>query len=206
MGEAKPKQFIDLGGKPIICWTVQRFREYNPSLKITVVVHVEYKSLCREIFEKEEIGSEINFVDGGDTRFQSVKNGLNSLDNELGIVAVHDSVRPFVSINTIEACFETARIKGNAVPVIPVFESMRMVVGAGTEIVDRSAFRIVQTPQCFEKSLIVDAYKQEFRNAFTDDASVVEFLNVPINLVDGNRDNIKITTKADFRIACGLIS
>jgi 2-C-methyl-D-erythritol 4-phosphate cytidylyltransferase len=205
MGAALPKQFLELAGVPIICRTVNRFLEYNNSLHITIVIHPEYVDLCKDLLDKAGIDHPIGLVEGGKNRFDSVKAGLDSLPEGDGIVAIHDSVRPFVSFDTIDLCFHTARAKGNAVPAISMFESLRIVEKETSRIVDRDVFRVVQTPQCFDKSLIQDAYQQAFDPSFTDDASVAEKMNTVINLVEGNRENIKITVKGDLQIAQGLV-
>lgn len=205
MGAALPKQFLVLAGTPIICRTVNRFLEYNEDLAITIVVHPEYVKLCEELLNRAGIEHPVHLVKGGQNRFESVKAGLSSLPEGNGIIAIHDSVRPFVSLDTIDLCFRTAREKGNAIPVLPVFESLRMLDGDASRVVDREAYRVVQTPQCFEQSLIQKAYQQEYNSSFTDDASVVEKMNVAVNLVEGNRENIKITVSEDLHLAMGLI-
>lgn len=205
MGSAQPKQFLELGGKPILCRTIERFQSYNPELRMIVVMNPNYLEFCEELFDRYLDCEPPLLVEGGADRFHSVRNGLDAIKETMGIVGIHDAVRPFVSQDTIEACYETARARGNAIPVVRVFESLRQVNGDGSKVIDREEFRIVQTPQCFELSMIKDAYAQGEGN-FTDDASVVEACNIPINLVEGNRENIKITTPADLKIAEGLVT
>jgi 2-C-methyl-D-erythritol 4-phosphate cytidylyltransferase len=152
-----------------------------------------WKSLC----EKHKFDLKHKIAFGGETRFDSVKNGLEQISSE-GIVFIHDGVRPLVSEKTIENCFETALEKGNALPVIPVSESIRMVEASGNCSVDRSKYFLVQTPQTFKVQLIKKAYQQANSNTFTDDASVLESFGEAIYLVDGNRENIKITFPEDL--------
>ncbi len=204
MGGALPKQFMELNGMPIILRTIQRFNSFDAKLNIVVVIHPQYIDLFEELcsFYKSPFSGQV--VAGGKTRFESVKKGIEALPANAHIVGVHDAVRPFVSEEVIERCFRKARSKGNAVPVVPVVDSIREIEPGGSKIVDRAALRLIQTPQCFEYSLLRDAYLQEDQAAFTDDASVVEELGIKINLVDGNRLNFKITTPEDFELACAI--
>jgi 2-C-methyl-D-erythritol 4-phosphate cytidylyltransferase len=142
-----------------------------------------------------EIGYQLAL--GGETRFHSVKNGLKLIPDD-GIVFIHDAVRPLVSVETITNCYQTALNKGNAIPVIAVAESIRKVKGNNNKAVDRSRYFLVQTPQTFQTNLIKKAYRQEYSPFFTDDASVLEAAGEKINLVDGNRENIKITFPEDL--------
>jgi 2-C-methyl-D-erythritol 4-phosphate cytidylyltransferase len=142
---------------------------------------------------------QIKIVGGGATRFQSVKNGLTLIEYLSAVVAIHDAARPYVSIETIERCYKTAEQLGNAVPVIQVNESLRQVNGNINKAVNRNQFKIVQTPQCFKAELLQKAFLQTESDLFTDDASVVESYGISINLVEGNPENIKITTPADLK-------
>lgn len=201
MGTPLPKQFIEIGKKPILMRTIKRFSTARPDLKIIVSLHRDYfdhwESLCKD--HRFEIPHQI--VAGGANRFASVQAGLEHISESKGVVAIHDAVRPFVSVDTIKKCFESARSNGNAVPVIPVAESLRQLDGEKNKSVSRSNFRLVQTPQCFDISVIKEAYRQEFSEKFTDDASVLESTGQRINLVEGNRENIKITTATDLQFA-----
>lgn len=204
MGSEVPKQFLELLGKPVLMHTIERFAAYDSALKITLVLpeaQFEYwKGLC----SNHRFSIPHQLVAGGNTRFQSVKNGLNSLPRE-GLVFIHDGVRPLVSPVTIANCEKVAREQGNALPVTPVIESIRQLNGGQSSHADRSAFRLVQTPQTFQLSLIKKAFEQEESPLFTDDASVCEAMGITINLVDGNPENIKITQPQDLKIASCLL-
>lgn len=206
MGTALPKQYLEVGGRPILMRTIDRFLEFNSSFEFRLVLHQSAQELWAELCDKHKFEFSGSVVVGGDERFYSVKNGLDSIDSEFGIVGIHDAVRPFVGLETIERCFDTARKMGNAIPVVPVEQSMRHVDYHGSTSVNRDEYRMVQTPQCFEINPLRDAYKQEYSPLFTDDASVVQGIGVSINLVDGNRQNIKITTKEDLFLANAIIS
>jgi 2-C-methyl-D-erythritol 4-phosphate cytidylyltransferase len=149
---------------------------------------------------------EYTLADGGETRFHSVQHGLALIPNDAeGVVAVHDGVRPFPAIDVIRRCYETARISKAVIPVIPVVETVRHLHDGSSETVPRSDYRLVQTPQCFDVQLFMAANRQPYNDGFTDDASVVEAYGHAITLVDGNRENIKITTPYDLIIAKALL-
>lgn len=205
MGTALPKQFLEIAGRPILMHTIDRFLEFNKDFEFRIVLHQSARELWADLCEKHKFSFNGSVVIGGAERFHSVQNGLASIDAELGIVAVHDAVRPFVSIETIDNSFGKARKSGNAIPVVPVQQSMRRVDHHGSTTVNRDEYKLVQTPQCFEINTLRDAYKQDFSPSFTDDASVVQALGVVINLVHGNRQNIKITTKEDLQLANAMI-
>ena len=200
MGTELPKQFLELNGKPILVHTIERFHNFNNQLNIIVVMNEEYIDYWGDLCRTIGLSIPHQVVKGGKERFFSVLHGLNKIPDSEGIVGVHDAVRPLVSKRTFVTCYESARINGTAVPVLPVNDSLRFVADGKNEIVDRSKFRLVQTPQCFEISLLKKAFQQGYNPSFTDDASVVESLGVAINLVEGNRENIKITTPEDLRI------
>jgi len=205
MGGAVPKQFLDLAGKPVIFHTIQRFIDYREDIEIVIVMHPEYMDFWTELCGMCHFGREVNLVSGGAERFYSVKCGLDALSNQFGIVAVHDAVRPLASVGTIERCFNAAGEFGSAIPIVPVIDSLRVINDLDNHPVDRSRFRLVQTPQCFEMSLLREAYNQTYRPLFTDDASVVEALGHKMHLVQGNRENIKLTTPADMEIARAIL-
>ncbi len=213
MGADLPKQFIPLDGKPVLMYTLEAFNDWDESAEIILVLpkeHQDYwKTLCKEI------GCTITheIVDGGETRFHSVMNALAYLSDEIGIscdrkkkawIAVHDGVRPFPSADVIDNCFKSAEQEGNAIPVIPIIDSIRVVTEDGNRPVDRSDYYAVQTPQVFHSDILMGAYKQQYNPLFTDDASVVEAMGESIHLVPGNRENIKITTPFDLLIAKAL--
>ncbi len=200
MGAGIPKQFLDLAGKPVLMRTIERFVAYDNSLKIIVVLpHTEFErwnNLCtRHCFRQK-----YTLVEGGASRFLSVKNGLSGLPGE-GLVFIHDGVRPLVSLQTIANCEKVAMEKGNALPVMPLSESLRQVEDDSNKSAERSKFRLVQTPQTFRVGLIKKAYDSVKDESFTDDASVLEACGGTINLVGGNAENIKITRPLDLIIA-----
>lgn len=199
-----PKQFLLLNEKPVLMHTIERFHNYDNAMKIIVVLPEAQFSLWENLCREYKFSIRHQLVAGGSVRFESVKNGMMKIDND-GIVAIHDGVRPLVSFETIGRCFEVARLKGNAIPVMPVIESLRMIDGENSNAVDRSSFVTIQTPQVFSVSEIKAAYNQPFSEAFTDDASVLEAAGSAINLVQGNIENIKITHPADLIFAGMLL-
>jgi 2-C-methyl-D-erythritol 4-phosphate cytidylyltransferase len=205
MKSDRPKQFIDIKGEPIIVKTIRAFLEYNPNIHIIVSVHKNYKSHLEGLLEKYQLSEkDIRITFGGDTRFASVKNGLALIDDGNGIVGIHDAARPFVSKQTIANCYETAAQKGNAIPCISVSESMRKISNNINHSVNRNEYKIIQTPQCFTVSKIQKAFEQDYTPSFTDDATVLEATGERINLVEGNEENIKITSPHDLLIAQAL--
>jgi 2-C-methyl-D-erythritol 4-phosphate cytidylyltransferase len=201
-----PKQFIELQGAPIIIHSLKRFINYNLNIQIIICVHKNYKSHLENIIQKFNLETKnIQIVFGGDTRFQSVKNGLNLIQDLDAVVGIHDSARPFVSLKTIQNCFETAAIKGNAIPCISINESLRKISNNINSSINRNEYKIIQTPQCFLVSKIKKAFEQEYNFVFTDDATVLETIGEKIVLVEGNEENIKITSPHDLLIAKALI-
>ena len=192
-----PKQFILLAGQPILMHTIRQFYNYNPAIETVVVLPEKEKQHWQEQCEKLQFNISHKVVSGGATRFQSVKNGLVAVERN-GVVAVHDGVRPFVPQNVIAEAFKIAREKGNAVVSVPLKDSIRQVTETGNQAVDRSQFRLIQTPQCFTHELLQNAYALPEESTFTDDASVVEKLGEKINLTEGSYENIKITTPEDL--------
>ena len=208
MGQNIPKQFLELAGKPILMHTIEKFYNTFPELKIILALPENQFDFWEELCYKygfTKIPHQI--VAGGKTRFDSVKNAL-ALVKENGIVAIHDGVRPLVSATTIINCFKQAEQTGTAVPVVDVVDSLRFVSKQDNtnKAVARSCYKSVQTPQCFTSEIILKAYQQAFDETFTDDASVVEKLGYQINLVEGNIENIKITTMIDIALAETLLS
>lgn len=211
MGSDIPKQFLPIDGKPVLMRTIERFRAYSPTLQIILVLPKAQQDYWRQLCQEHAFplpmegagGGSYQLADGGETRFHSVQNGLALIpDDAEGVVGVHDGVRPFPSIDVIRSCYETARTQKAVIPVIPVVETLRHVT-EGTK--PRGEYRLVQTPQCFDIQLLKAANRQPYNEGFTDDASVVESYGHPITLVDGNRENIKITTPYDLAIAQCLI-
>ncbi len=212
MGGSLPKQFIPLEGKPVLMHTLETFHRWDATARIVLVLPADQQSywamLCREI------GCRVphTVATGGETRFHSVLNGLRMVRSLPGfsesdaLVAVHDGVRPFVSPSVIEACFGEAEKTGAAIPALPMVESLREKLDDGSSRpVDRSRFVSVQTPQVFRATLLRDAYDQPYTPFFTDDASVVEAAGHPVSLVEGNRENIKLTTPVDLEMARAIL-
>ena len=200
MNNSIPKQFIEINERPVLMHTFEAFFNFDPKLKFILVLPKDQITLWNLLCEKHRFKTDYKIAFGGETRFDSVKNGLN-LISEDGIVFIHDGVRPLVSAKTLQNCFETAAEKGNALPVIPVSESVRFAGEKGNQPVDRSKYFLVQTPQTFQTKLIQQAYQQAKSTLFTDDATVLESMGETIHLVEGNRENIKITYPEDLVFA-----
>ena len=200
MGSELPKQFIELYGKPILMHTIQLFSDFDPGCELILVLPQAQLEVWAGLCLKHSFSLPHQIVAGGDTRFYSVMNGLKLIQDE-GIVFIHDGVRPLVSRGTLERCLETAQKSGNAIPVLPVNESLRKTDGARNISVDRSLYFSVQTPQTFRSNVILKSYQQHYDPGYTDDASVVEKAGFSINMVKGNHENIKITTPTDLIIA-----
>ena len=206
MGSDIPKQFLPIGGKPVLMRTLERFREYSKDIHIILVLPEAQQAYWHELCQEYHFDVEYTLANGGQTRFHSVQNGLAKVpDDAIGVVGVHDGVRPFPSIEVIRNCYTTAREKKAVIPVIPVVETVRHLEGEQSKTVPRDAYRLVQTPQTFDIQLLKAANRQPYNDGFTDDASVVEAFGYNITLVEGNRENIKITTPYDLKIAEVLI-
>ena len=196
MGSFIPKQFLPLGGKPVLMRTIETFHSYSEQLKIIVALPHDHQAYWNRLCDEYQFEVKHQLVDGGETRFHSVRNALSLIgNNERGCIAVHDGVRPFVSRETIERCFVKARESGAAIPVVPVIETLRHVDG---RTMPRSDYRLVQTPQVFDIKMLKRAYKVDYSDIFTDDSTVVEYAGIRVMTVEGNRENIKITTPLDI--------
>ena len=205
MGGDIPKQFLPIGGKPVLMRTLERFHEYSKDLQIILVLPKVQQDYWKELCKHYNFTLDYQLANGGETRFHSVQNGLALVPNDAeGVVGVHDGVRPFVSIEVIKNCYETARAKQAVIPVTPVVETLRHIPTQKNVL--RSDFCLVQTPQCFDILLLKAANKQPYSESFTDDASVVEAYGHDVEMVDGNRENIKITTPFDLIMAKALLS
>lgn len=212
MGGDIPKQFLPIGGRPILMRTLERFREYSSTLQIILVLPKDQQDYWLQLCKEYDFKVDYQMTDGGETRFHSVQHGLALIpDDAEGVVGVHDGVRPFPSIEVIRNCYETAREKKAVIPAIPVVETVRKLASIGTigtipsQTVPRNDYRLVQTPQTFDIQLLKAANRQPYNDNFTDDASVVEAYGQEITLVEGNRENIKITTPYDIVVAEALI-
>lgn len=204
MNSVLPKQFIELKGKPVLMHTIERFTEAIPDINIVMVLSAAYKADWEALCKIHNFTTQHQLAEGGETRFHSVKHGLAFVP-ENSVVGIHDAARPLVSIATILAAFKTAEKTGNASPAVSIAESMREISDKSNKAVDRNNYFLIQTPQCFQSTLIKKAFLQDYRSSFTDDASVLEALGETINLVEGNRENIKITTPNDLIVAEALM-
>lgn len=200
MQSAIPKQFLMLGGEPIVARTINTFSEALPGAEIVVVLPEVHIPLWENLRARFDLAPH-RIVAGGVERFHSVLNGINALSSEVEYIAVHDGVRALVSKRLIIRAMLAAEEHDAVIPVVDVVDSYRRVEGENSYIVPRADLRIVQTPQIFNAQLFRDAYNVEFNAAFTDDASVVEACGGHITLVDGERTNIKITTPEDIALA-----
>jgi len=204
MKSAIPKQFLLLNGLPVLMRTMAVFYSFDSTMEIIVVLpsaqHDHWKELCKQY----SFCIKHRIVEGGQERFHSVKNALRTI-TEHCYIAVHDSVRPLVSVQTIGRCFDQAALRGNAIPVVELTESIRRVTNDSNSAINRSEYRLVQTPQVFDSLQIQMSYNTDYQSFFTDDASVVEYAGNKIHLVEGNRENIKITTPMDLKMAAALL-
>lgn len=199
MGSDIPKQFLPIGGKPVLMRTIERFHHFSEALQIILVLPKAQQVYWHGLCEQYQFDVPYMLADGGETRFHSVQHGLALIpDDAQGVVGVHDGVRPFPAIDVIRRCYDTARTAKAVIPVTPVVETLRHIT-EGTK--PRGDYRLVQTPQTFDIQLLKAANRQPFSEAFTDDASVVESYGHAITMVEGNRENIKITTPFDLAIA-----
>jgi 2-C-methyl-D-erythritol 4-phosphate cytidylyltransferase len=198
-----PKQFIPIAGLPILMHTLRRLHHTAPDASIVLVLPQAHHAYWQELCQVHRFEISHHLTQGGSTRFESVANGLATLPDAEGLVAIHDGVRPFVSPQTILNGFQTAQAEGNAVAVVALKDSIRQLEPRGDSThVDRSRFVLVQTPQTFRLSLIRKAYYQATDpTLFTDDASVLEAAGHRIHIIEGNYQNIKITTPEDLLIA-----
>ena len=203
MGGEKPKQFQDLKGRPVLMHTLERFREALPEGKLILVLPESWMTMWRDLCRQHAFSVDHELVKGGDTRFHSVKNGLDAIRGEEGVVAVHDGVRPFVAVDVRRECVKHALTGACVVPVIAPVESVRLKQGDTdrTQSIDRNLCLLVQTPQVFPLNRLRQAYSQPYQSLFTDDASVVEADGGQVEVVEGNRENIKLTTPFDWAVA-----
>ncbi len=206
MGSETPKQFLELNGKPILMHTIKKFKDLLPGSILKVVLPKSHKDFWLSLCQLHSFSIEHDIVEGGSTRFQSVKLGLDSIATNDGIVAIHDGVRPFVSNESILQSFSIAATHGNAIVSVPMKDSIRMLDGDENCAVDRSAYRSIQTPQTFQLALIKKAFETAELPIFTDDASVLEHAGHNIILIDGTYENIKITTPEDILFGEALLA
>lgn len=200
MNSEIPKQFLELQGVPVLMHSIKRFFTFYNDIKIILTLPYSHISYWQNLCRKHKFLIPHQIVNGGINRFESVKSGLELISEE-GFVAIHDGVRPMVDIYTISECFRVAKEQGNAVPVLEIIDSIRMIDNDGNKIVNREKFRRVCTPEVFDCKLIKTAFNQEYNELFTDCSSVAESIGVKINLVTSNQENIKITKPLDLKFA-----
>jgi 2-C-methyl-D-erythritol 4-phosphate cytidylyltransferase len=201
MGTRLPKQYLHLRDKPIIVHTLEKFLSFDPRIKLIVVLARDHQEHWERVAASFEAARGIVLAQGGSTRYDSVKNGLDHVEGE-DLLGIHDAVRPLVSMDTLTRCYDSAERKGSGIPVVEMVESVRVVEGKGhSRHLDRSSLRIVQTPQVFRSEQIMEAYREPYNPGYTDDASVYETRFGAVSLVEGNRENIKITTPQDLQLA-----
>lgn len=200
MGSNLPKQFMLLKEKPVLYYSLQVFLDAYDDLEVILVLPVEYTGMGQEIMDAYFDKDRIHIAEGGDTRFQSVKNGLQLVGEE-SIVFVHDAVRCLVTKELIERCYESAVATGTAIPVVSSRDSVRLLTDEGNDAVDRNKVMLVQTPQAFHSKILLPAFQIDYKDKFTDEATVVEAYGLKVSLVAGEENNIKITKPLDMIIA-----
>ena len=199
MGKDIPKQFLNLGAKPILYYTLDAFFSAYADINVILVISQRYMKWGEDI-AKAFTGNSLSIVEGGNTRFQSVKNGLSQI-KEHSVIFVHDGVRCLVTGQLIHRCYEQAIVKGSAIPTVAVTETVRLLNGDGHHMLDRNLVRLVQTPQTFLSTILLRAYDTEEQEHFTDEASVVEHSGEKVHLIEGEYTNVKITRPQDMAIA-----
>ncbi len=204
MNNEVPKQFLPLCGKPIVMHTLETFYNFDSHIELILVLPEHLVVYWQNLCVKHQFDIPHHIVAGGQERFYSVKNGL-VFAKPNALIAIHDGVRPFVSHSTLERCFRQAELQGNAIPAMPLVDSIREIKLNENQIVDRTKLRAIQTPQVFQSQIITKAFEQPFSPTFTDDASVVEAYGEKIHLVEGNVENIKLTTPFDLLIGEALL-
>ena len=205
MGGTLPKQFILVNNKPLLYYSLQTFLNAFADIQIILVLPVDYMDIGQEIIDAYFDKEKIRIAAGGDTRFQSVKNGLGLVEDE-SIIFVHDGVRCLLTENLIHRCYASAVETGTAIPVITSKDSVRIVNDEGNDAVERSKVMLVQTPQTFHSKILLPAYQIDYKEKFTDEATVVEAYGLKVTLVEGEEDNIKITTPIDLLVAEKIIN
>lgn len=205
MGGILPKQFILINNKPVLYYSLQTFLNAFADIQIILVLPVDYMDMGQEIIDAYFDKEKIRIAAGGDTRFQSVKNGLELVEDE-SIIFVHDGVRCLLTANLIHRCYASAVETGTAIPVILSKDSVRIVNDEGNDAIDRKKVMLVQTPQTFHSKILLAAFQIDYKEKFTDEATVVEAYGLKVTLVEGEEDNIKITTPIDLLIAENLIN
>jgi len=200
MGAEIPKQFIELNGRPILMHTLENLHDMDETMQLILVLPISQFSVWDELKKKHRFSIEHELAQGGETRFLSVKNGLAKVSHS-EVVGVHDGVRPFPSKKMVDACFLAASRSGAAIPTVPIVQSLRKTNKGISEAVDRNKYCAVQTPQCFQTEILKKAFESAVHTDYSDDATVIEALGQTIHLIEGNIENIKITTPIDLELA-----
>ena len=205
MGGATPKQFLLVNNKPVLYYSLQTFLNAFADIQIILVLPVDYTDMGQEIIDAYFDSDKIKVTAGGDTRFQSVKNGLQLVEDD-SIIFVHDGVRCLLTEKLIHRCYASAVETGTAIPVITSRDSVRIVQEEGNDAIDRNKVMLVQTPQTFHSKILLPAFKIDYKEKFTDEATVVEAYGLKVTLVEGEENNIKITKPMDLLIAEKIIN
>lgn len=201
-----PKQFMQLAGKPVVFYSIERFFAFDPTINIVLVLPESHVQLWKELCTSHNFTIPHTIALGGPTRFHSVKSGLHAISGTDGIVGIHDGARPLINPILIQEAYTLAEKHGNAIPAVAPAETVRETNGASSKQLNRENLRLIQTPQCFKLSTLKRAYEAPYNEVFTDDASVAEDMGERIHLMEGDRANIKITTPADLTIAEALLN
>jgi 2-C-methyl-D-erythritol 4-phosphate cytidylyltransferase len=204
MGATVPKQFLPLLGMPLLCHPVRAFANAMPDIRLVLVLPPDQLHSAQTVLRTYLAGINVTTVAGGETRYHSVQNGLKVINDD-GVVFVHDGVRPILSAAFIQRCYRAAVEKGSAIPIVPVTDSIREVSEDFSVPVERENLRFIQTPQTFRTNIILPAFQQPYQESFTDEATVVEASGIKVNLIEGVRENIKVTTPTDLIIAETLL-
>ena len=204
MGGDLPKQFIPLSGKPILLRTLECFYQIDANFELIVTLPCEWHEYWQNLVREFDSSIPHTLVPGGEERFYSIKNALESCSGDF--ILVHDGVRPFVAKETVLACLDALNTCEAVIPVLAIKESVRELHGSTSRAVDRTNFLLVQTPQCFSTDVLRNAYQLNYHSGITDDATLVESLGIDIQLIQGNEDNMKITTQKDLIIAEAILA
>ena len=204
MGAATPKQFLPIHGKPVLWYSLNTFLAAWPDLQIILVLPHNHLQTGEEIIQTTSDPARIRITVGGDTRFHSVKNGLDCIHGQ-AVVFVHDAVRCLLTTDLIHRCYNKTLDKGNAIPAVPPTDTLRIETANGSQLIDRQKVHLIQTPQTFYSEIIKKAFEQTYDPSFTDEASVVEKLGIAIQLIEGELTNIKITRPLDLIVAATIL-
>ena len=196
-----PKQFLLLKNRPVLYYTIKAFLDAYEDMEILLVLPEEHIDKGREIIDGYFDDSKIKITAGGRTRFHSVQKGLSLIEDDEAIIFVHDGVRCLVAVELIQKCYEAALQAGTAIPVVDCRDSLRMLTQSGNKVLDRNKVKLVQTPQTFHSKILLPAFAIDYKDRFTDEATVVEAYGLKVNLIAGDNSNIKITTPSDLQLA-----